>query len=85
MANQQKESIVNKLIAFVTDKKKLPLLLMLLGGGATVVTGTVLLANPGNGGSTGNTTSQPGGSNVPFSGDDVPEWDFENATLDGNA
>jgi hypothetical protein len=85
MANQQKESIVNKLIAFVTDKKKLPLLLMLLGGGATVVTGTVLLANPGNGGSTGNTTSQPGGSVVPFSGNDVPEWDFDNATLDGNA
>ncbi|MEN9819303.1 MAG: hypothetical protein RL379_81, partial [Bacillota bacterium] len=52
MANQQKESIVNKLIAFVTDKKKLPLLLLLLGGGATVVTGTVLLANPGNGGNT---------------------------------
>ena len=85
MANQQKESIVNKLIAFVTDKKKLPLLLLLLGGGATVVTGTVLLANPGNGGSNGNTTSQPGGSNVPFSGDDVPEWDFDNATLDGDA
>ena len=82
MANQQKESIVNKLIAFVTDKKKLPLLLLLLGGGATVVTGTVLLANPGNG---GNTTSQPGGSVVPFSGDDVPEWDFDNATLDGDA
>ncbi len=85
MANQQKESIVSKLIAFVTDKKKLPLLLLLLGGGATVVTGTVLLANPGNGGNGGNTTSQPGGSNVPFSGDDVPEWDFDNATLDGNA
>jgi len=82
MANQQKESIVNKLIAFVTDKKKLPLLLLLLGGGATVVTGTVLLANPGNG---GNTTSQPGGSVIPFSGDDVPEWDFDNATLDGDA
>ena len=82
MANQQKESIVNKLIAFVTDKKKLPLLLLLLGGGATVVTGTVLLANPGNG---GNTTSQPGGSVVPFSGDDVPEWDFDNATIDGDA
>jgi len=82
MANQQKESIVNKLIAFVTDKKKLPLLLLLLGGGATVVTGTVLLANPGNG---GNTTSQPGGSVVPFSGDDVPEWDFDNATIDGEA
>ena len=70
------------MIAFVTDKKKLPLLLLLLGGGATVVTGTVLLANPGNG---GNTTSQPGGSVVPFSGDDVPEWDFDNATLDGDA
>jgi hypothetical protein len=93
MANQQKESIVTKLIAFITDKKKLPLLLLLLGGGATVVTGTVLLANPGNGGNTtsqtssgnsGNTTSQPGGSNIPFSGDDVPEWDFDNATLDGS-
>ncbi len=84
MANEQKESIINKLIAFVTDKKKLPLLLLLLGGGATVVTGTVLLANPGNGGSNGNSTSQPGGSNPPFSGDDVPEWDFDNATLDGS-
>ncbi len=82
MANQEKDSILNKVLTFVTDKKKLPLLLLLLGGGATVVTGTVLLANPGNG---GNTTSQPGGSVIPFSGDDVPEWDFDNATLDGNA
>ena len=85
MANQQKESMVNKLIKFVTDKKKLPLLLLLLGGGATVVTGSILLANRGTGGSGGNTTSQPGGSVIPFSGDDVPEWDFDNATLDGEA
>ncbi len=33
MGNLQKESIVNQLIAFVTDKKKLPVLLLLLGSG----------------------------------------------------
>jgi len=93
MAKKEKESIITKILGFVTDKKKLPLLLLLLGGGATVVTGTVLLANPGNGGSSttsqtsaeSSTTSQTsGGSSVPFSGNEVPNWDFDNATLDGD-
>lgn len=84
MAKKEKESIVTKILGFVTDKKKLPLLLLLLGGGATVVTGTVLLANPGNGGNS--TTSQTsGGSVAPFSGNEVPNWDFDNATIDGDA
>jgi len=88
MANtpKPKSSFIEDVLAFVTDKKKLPLLLLLLGGTATVVTtAAVILSNPGS----GSQSSNPGsGGQVsgPISGNEVPNWDLDNATLtaDGN-
>ena len=85
MANtpKPKSSLIDDVLAFVTDKKKLPLLLLLLGGTATVVTTAVVLSNPGSGASSsqgGNSASQ-GGSTGPISGNEVPDLDLENPTL----
>jgi hypothetical protein len=79
MANtpKPKSSLVTDVLAFVTDKKKLPLLLLLLGGSATVVTtAAVVLSGPRGGNE----------SSGPISGNEVPNWDFDDATLtaDGN-
>jgi hypothetical protein len=93
MANtpKPKSNFIDDVVAFVKDKKKLPLLLLLLGGSATVVTtAAVVLSSPGSGTSSsqgGNTTSQggsttsQGSSNAPISGNEVPDWNLENPTL----
>ena len=90
MANtpKQKSSLVDDVLAFVTDRKKLPLLLLLLGGCSTVVTTAVVLSNPGNTSSStqgGNSSSQGGGNNSVISGNEVPTLDLNNPTLSANS
>lgn len=78
---------------FFKQKKNLPLLLSLLGGSATVITGTLLLSSPANP-STSNGDSSPitsssqvtsvPGSEAPFSGNEVPDWNLDNPTINPN-